>query len=261
METNTLLEDIFCLNYEMKALSGITLRKESERWIPNFLYKLTEEEHLDRYNYIKNLAKDKNVLDIACGSGYGSYIIATEGNAKQVIGVDLDKDAIRYANHKFPHEKIKRNVEDAVKFKYKEKFDLIVSFETIEHIPDYLGFINNLYENLHDNGKLVISTPIRLSTTNKPINPYHVIEWSYQDFIKLLSERYNIEKTIMQNITLKINYFEKRSLIKRIIDKIKGIRPKTITKTEFHQGLINDFKNIDFSKLESGYIMCICNKK
>lgn len=261
METNSILEDIFCLNYEMKALSDITLRKESERWIPSFLYKTTEEEHLDRYNYIKDFVKDKNVLDIACGSGYGSYLMATEGNANLVIGVDLDNNAIRYANHKFQHNKIKRFVGDAVNFRYNENFDFIISFETIEHIPDYKGFINNLSENLHENGKLVISTPIRLFTTNKPINPYHVIEWSYEDFIKLLSDHFNIEKTIMQNISLKINYFEKRSILKRLIDKIKGTQPKTITKTEFHNGLIHDFKNIDLSKLESGYVICICNKK
>ena len=78
-----------------------------------------------------NLTKDKNILDIACGSGFGSYIIATDGKAKQVIGVDLDNDAIRYANHKFHHDNIKRFVGDAVKFKYKEKFDIIISFETI----------------------------------------------------------------------------------------------------------------------------------
>lgn len=261
METNSQLEDIFCLKYEMKALSDITLRKESERWIPGFLYKATEEEHLDRYNYIINLTKDKNILDIACGSGFGSYIIATDGKAKQVIGVDLDNDAIRYANHKFHHDNIKRFVGDAVKFKYKEKFDVIISFETIEHIPDYKGFINNLYNNLNENGKLVISTPIVPCTTNKPINPYHVIEWSYKDFIKLLSEYFNISEIILQNICLKANHFEKRSLLKKIKDKI--IRPNLHSKSriEYHNGLIYDYKNIDLSKLTSGYVICICNKK
>jgi 2-polyprenyl-3-methyl-5-hydroxy-6-metoxy-1,4-benzoquinol methylase len=261
METNSLLEDIFCLKYEMKALSDITLRRESERWIPGFLYKVTEEEHLDRYNYIINLTADKNILDIACGSGFGSYIIATEGNAKQVIGVDLDNDAIRYANHKFQHNKIKRFAEDAVKFKYKEKFDVIISFETIEHIQDYTAFINNLYDNLNENGKLVISTPIIPCTTNKPINPYHVIEWSYQDFTKLLSVHFNIEQIILQNICINTNHFEKRSLIKKIKNKITRIFIKSKSGVEYHKGLIHDVKNIDFSKLTSGYVICICNKK
>lgn len=261
METNSLLEDIFCLNYEMKALSDITLRKESERWIPGFLYKVTEEEHLDRYNYIINLTKDKKVLDIACGSGFGSYIIATEGNAKYVIGVDLDNNAIRYANHKFQHDKIKRFVGDAVKFKYEEKFDIIISFETIEHIPDYKGFINNLHDNLNENGKLVISTPIIPFTTDKPINPYHVIEWSYQDFTILLSEHFNIEEIILQNICLKTNRFEKRGLFKKIKDKIRRTFLNSKSRIEYHNGLIYDFKNIDLSKLASGYVICICNKK
>lgn len=261
MDTNPLLEEIFCLNYEIKALADITLRKESERWIPGFLYKTTEEEHLDRYNYIKDFIKDKNVLDIACGSGFGSYIMATEGQAKMVIGVDLDNDAIRYANHKFQHNKIKRYVGDAVKFKSNEKFDFVVSFETIEHIPNYKEFLKNLHENLHENGQLIISTPIRSLTTHKPLNPYHVIEWSYQDFTKLLNEYFNIETNILQNICLNVNFYQKRSLFKRVLDKIKKIPPKWNNKKEYHKGLIHDFENLDLSKLESGYLICICNKK
>ena len=135
METNSLLEDIFCLKYEMKALSDITLRRESERWIPGFLYKVTEEEHLDRYNYIINLTADKNILDIACGSGFGSYIIATEGNAKQVIGVDLDNDAIRYANHKFQHNKIKRFAEDAVP---RRQVQYSCDFRVVDYVESHL---------------------------------------------------------------------------------------------------------------------------
>ena len=261
MNNDILLEEIFCLQYEMKALSDITLRKESERWIPGFLYKVTEEEHLDRYNFISKYVKDKNVLDIACGSGFGSYTMATTGEAKKVIGVDLDKDAIRYANHKFQNEKIKRFAEDAVKFRYSEKFDCAVSFETIEHIPNYLDFINNLYNNLKVDGQLIISTPIRATTTDKPINPYHVIEWSFQDFLKLLEPLFLVEKIFVQNISLHTEYYAKRTLLQRIKDKLRGIPPKMNSKIEYHNGIFEDYSKFDMSKIETGYVICVCKKK
>lgn len=258
---NILKEEIFCLQYEMKALADIAIRKESERWIPGFLYKVTEEEHLERYDFVSKYVKDKTVLDIACGSGFGSYIMATKGRAKHVIGVDLDKDAIRYGKHKFQNKKIERFADNAVEFQYSEKFDCAVSFETIEHIPNYLDFLNNLHHNLHTEGQLIISTPVRAKTTHKPINPYHVIEWSFEDFLKLLEPLFSVDKILVQNINLNIDYFAKRTLIRRVKDKLKGVPPAINTRNEYHSGIFEDYSKFDMSKIDSGYIICICKKK
>jgi 2-polyprenyl-3-methyl-5-hydroxy-6-metoxy-1,4-benzoquinol methylase len=109
-------------------------------------------------------------LDIACGCGYGTFLMAEKG-AESVIGVDLSEDAIRYGNHRYARQNLKRFVADATTFKHDYLFDVIVSFETIEHIPDYSGFIENLYHNLSDNGTLLISTPITKTTTTSPKIP------------------------------------------------------------------------------------------
>lgn len=196
-------KEIFCLQYELKTLSEIVFKDEAERWVYGFMHKITEEEHLDRYNFVLDKVKNKRVLDIACGSGYGSFLLATKGNAEKVVGVDLDSEAIKYGEYKYPHEKIKRIVADATKFHDSELFDVIVSFETIEHVPDYNLLLENYSNLLKPNGVLFISTPITKETTKTPHNPYHVIEWSFFDFQSLINERFTIKEVYLQNVIIR----------------------------------------------------------
>ena len=68
-----------------------------ERVVPGTRsWELYGYEHLQRYLFVKEFIKDKNVLDAACGSGYGSYFMATEGNAKSVTGIDISETAIEH---------------------------------------------------------------------------------------------------------------------------------------------------------------------
>lgn len=200
---NNLNKEIFCLQYELKTMSDIVFKNEAERWVNGFMHKTTEEEHLDRYKFILDKVRDKKVLDIACGSGYGSFLLAKEGNAEYVIGVDLDGEAIKYGEYKYPHENIKRIVADATKFSNTELFDAIVSFETIEHVPDYHLLLENFYHLLKKDGVLFISTPITKETTKTPNNPYHIIEWSFFDFQNLINTKYTIQEIYLQNVVLK----------------------------------------------------------
>jgi 2-polyprenyl-3-methyl-5-hydroxy-6-metoxy-1,4-benzoquinol methylase len=205
-------EEIYCLNYELKTLTELYFYHEAERWVYKFMHKKTELEHISRYKYILKYLNSKNVLDIACGSGYGSYLIATEGKASQVIGVDLDSNAVKYGNIRHSHENIIRFAADATTFKYENKFDIVVSFETIEHIDIYKELINNLYDNLIDGGYLFISTPITKKTNSTPKNPFHVIEWDFFDFHSLFSDRFIIKEIILQNIVInkgELNFFQK----------------------------------------------------
>src|SRR4051794_32573767 len=57
-------------------------------------------EHRTRYAFASELAAGRRVLDVACGSGYGSRILADAG-ADTVVGVDLDADAVVYARQRY----------------------------------------------------------------------------------------------------------------------------------------------------------------
>jgi 2-polyprenyl-3-methyl-5-hydroxy-6-metoxy-1,4-benzoquinol methylase len=176
-----------------------------------------EQAHLDRYNFISRVVNGKTVLDIACGSGYGSYILAEQGNAKSVLGIDLDKNSIDYAEIRYPHSKINRLTADATKINIDQKFDIICCFETIEHLIKYELLLTNFNKLLSDDGILFISTPIAKETTLRPKNPYHVIEWSFKDFQNLVGQIFTIEEIYVQNIKRKRNYLHNRifNFIKR----------------------------------------------
>lgn len=226
---NILEEEVFCLKYELNTFAEGVLHTSGERWVKGFLLHTTEKQHQDRYEFACNYVKDKNVLDIACGSGFGSYLIATKGDAKYIVGVDLDQNALRYAEHRYGHDRIYHICADATKFTSEKQFDVIVSFETIEHIPNYSDFIENLNGLLNHNGTLIISTPINRKTTTELRNPYHVIEWSFDDFHNLWKAKFQIEAIYLQNAAFVRNHIPLvriKNYVKSVVLNEKNRNPK-----------------------------------
>src|ERR1035437_5645458 len=83
-----------------------------------------------------------NVLDGACGCGYGSFIIARDcGQLNHVTGIDIDAPTIDFARQWWKHQKNSFVVQDINTFCATEKFDWVVSFETIEHVEDPRPFL------------------------------------------------------------------------------------------------------------------------
>ena len=123
---------------------------------------VTIREHLLRYVWALQNVKDKEILDIACGTGYGMYLMSYF--AKSVSGYDYNKDAINEAK-KFPYHcncclEI-RNLEDnkpLSNYKHK-KFDVITCFETIEHLENPERLLENIKNHLNSKGIFYFSTP------------------------------------------------------------------------------------------------------
>ncbi|MDP3975502.1 MAG: glycosyltransferase [bacterium] len=153
------------------------LEPTGEKMIPqhhqeNFIY----GEHLARYFFATQFTKDKIVLDIACGTGYGTQTLEQEG-ASKVVGIDIDKETIDYAHQYFPLKNGEYIAADAQSIPFKEnEFDVVVSFETLEHIPDYQLFLKEARRVLKPNGILILSTP------NNEVypkgNPFHIKEFN-----------------------------------------------------------------------------------
>lgn len=95
---------------------------------------MIEESHLWRYYETTKYVKGKRVLDMCCGVGYGSFIMAK--TAKEVIGIDDSSEAIRFANQHYRRENIGYLDLDFLQFTPIEQIDVVVSFEAIEHIED-----------------------------------------------------------------------------------------------------------------------------
>ena len=104
-----------------------------ERFIPGHAEDEISLEHHHRYLITQAICEGKTVLDIACGDGYGSSILAKV--AADVHGVDIDEASIESAELRYPT--VNFRVGDAAKLPFSDgQFDVAVSFETLEHVPD-----------------------------------------------------------------------------------------------------------------------------
>ena len=199
IEKEQLSNELYCQAYEMEAMADLLIRKETERWVSGFADMIVEIEHSSRYKWILKYVKNKRVLDIACGVGKGSYTIAKNGEAKEVIGCDLNERAIKYASIRYKHPNITFVSDDAQKFTNENNFDVIVSFETIEHLPNVDQFLKSIDNLLSSNGLFFVSTPLSsIPHDTNPVNPYHIQEWDFNEFEKLLSKYFEVDETYLQ---------------------------------------------------------------
>lgn len=155
---------------------------------------IVDRIHLARYKYAAGFTEGYTVLDIATGIGYGASILATEGKAKDVFGVDVSQEAIETAKQKYARSNVHfRTVSgDGLPFD-NDFFDTVVSFETVEHTADPGSFLRELKRVMKKEGTLLISTPNKRFHSlgkNKPWNPFHTIEYYPDQFLKLITDEF-----------------------------------------------------------------------
>lgn len=148
-------------------------------------------EHLHRYAIADELVKNKKVLDIACGEGYGSFLMAA--NAYSVTGVDNNALVIKNACEKYKRPNLEFVEGQAEKLPLEDHiYDIVVSFETLEHLENHQLLFNEIKRVLKKEGVLIISTPNKLfySDKNGYINPFHKKELYLNEFKELLSKSF-----------------------------------------------------------------------
>lgn len=169
-----------------------------EQFIDNYSSSRLKDEHINRYIFAKNYCKNKRVLDIACGTGYGAYEISKV--AEYVIGLDASCNAIAFAKEHYIEANLSYIHGDcAKKFFEKQKFDVILSFETLEHLNSCQrnDFLTLLRSYLKDNGKLILSTPNKNFTspfTKEPLNKFHKIEFTKKTLTIEIEQIFHIKK-------------------------------------------------------------------
>lgn len=168
------------------------LINDYERMVPEFHKdKLIYSEHVTRYLAAKPIVKNKTVLDIASGSGYGSKILAE--SAKFVYGVDINEVAVNYSQKNYGSNNIKYLVGDGESIPLENaSVDVVVTFETIEHIKNYKKFLEEIVRVLKPNGVAIISTPNDLEFSEG--NHFHLHEFEYNELSKLLKQYF--KKTV-----------------------------------------------------------------
>jgi len=166
----------------------------NEQTKANIIY----DEHLVRYEFAKQFVSEKTVLDLACGTGYGSKLLADAG-ATKVIGVDVDSDVVKEASQKFGQDNIQYLEDSAEKLEKiaDDSIDLVTSFETIEHLKNPEDYLKALTRVVRYDGMVLISTPNRAVFQEK--NHFHYHEYTKTEFITLLSKYFANVRVLEQN--------------------------------------------------------------
>jgi 2-polyprenyl-3-methyl-5-hydroxy-6-metoxy-1,4-benzoquinol methylase len=136
--------------------------------------------HFKVYKFAAQFVAGKHVLDVGCGTGYGSdYLSQT---AASVIGIDISKAAIKRAKR---YTRPVFYVMDAHHLQFPDAtFDFIISTENFEHLTDQRRHLLELRRVLKLNGMCLIATPNPEQFTTR--NPYHTKENTFQELCELL---------------------------------------------------------------------------
>lgn len=141
-------------------------------------------EHWHRYRLVAPITAGKRVLDIACGEGYGTAALAT--HAASVTGVDISATAIAHATHAYsglPNVRFSEGSCTAIPA-HDQSMDVVVSFETLEHITDHDAFMREVRRVLVPDGLFIVSTPNKAEYTDARgyQNEFHVRELYQAEF-------------------------------------------------------------------------------
>jgi 2-polyprenyl-3-methyl-5-hydroxy-6-metoxy-1,4-benzoquinol methylase len=138
--------------------------------------------HLAVYEWIAARTAGKRVVDMACGEGYGSDVLA--GAAESVVGVDANPDAHEHARLRYvrPNLRYERDLVES----FAEPCDAVVFLQTIEHVRDAGAILDHFKSMLAPGGVAYVSTPNLLTLAppgaEKSDNPWHVREYRASEF-------------------------------------------------------------------------------
>jgi SAM-dependent methyltransferase len=177
--------------------------------------------HICRYRFAVeklSVAGSRKILDAACGVGYGSAYLADLITGSSITAIDRSESALQIARQSFAKTAVSYLTDDCLTFTHtasKGPFDAVVSFETLEHLPDPVKFLQNCREHLREKGLLIISTPNQLvSSPGNDLNwEFHEKEYTPEEFMELL------EESGFRNIRL---YGQQLNLKGKIKDEIRS---------------------------------------
>jgi SAM-dependent methyltransferase len=169
-------------------VSGIEFT--GERFVPGVPGEIAYE-HWHRYAFARRLVAGRRTLDVACGEGYGSALLATA--AASVVGVDVAADVVAHATERYrDRPNLRFEAGSAAKLPLADaSVQAVVSFETIEHLPreDQPRMIAEIARVLSDDGVLILSAPnpVEYSQKRGYRNPFHLHEPAREEIDGLLA--------------------------------------------------------------------------
>jgi O-antigen biosynthesis protein len=139
------------------------------------------QNHFKVYRFLRQFAIHKDVIDVGCGTGYGTAHLAEV--ARGIIGIDISESAIKWARKRYPG--VQYLCMDAQHLQFPDRsFDLIVSTENFEHLANQRSNVKGLARILRPDGLCFVATPNPEMFTDV-YNPYHTKENSFDELMDL----------------------------------------------------------------------------
>ncbi|MFC3193140.1 class I SAM-dependent methyltransferase [Marinicella sediminis] len=176
-----------------------------ERFLPDCEREIWYE-HYHRYAMASHWVEGKDVLDAACGEGYGSHLLAQQANS--VTGVDIDPQAIAHAQKTYQQDHLTFITSDVLTLPLEsDTYDVIVSFETLEHLSEHQQLLAEFKRVLKPGGVLLISTPDKREYSDKTgfDNEYHVRELYREEFEQLINSNFSHSQWFGQKLMFSSN--------------------------------------------------------
>ncbi len=162
----------------------------------NFVHQFLKKQDICRYMFAAHYVKNKRTLNVACGDGYSSGILA-KGGAKKVYGVDINREVIQRAKERYK-KKCTFSTQDAHHLQFEDNFfDCTISFETIEHLKHPHTFLKELKRVTKPGSYIIISTPNgRISKkAGFCISRYHLKEYTTDEMKSMLNKHFKVVST------------------------------------------------------------------
>ncbi|MHB1834684.1 MAG: methyltransferase domain-containing protein, partial [Solirubrobacteraceae bacterium] len=180
------------MNIRRRAAAPRLIEWTGERCVPWAPDVQVVYEHFHRYLWASRLVRDQRVLDLGCGEGFGSAILAE--TADRVTAVDVDATTVEHArlNYSSPNLEFLQGSALDLSLHDASQFDVVVAFEIVEHVADQQRLIQEVARVLSDRGLLVISTPDRRMYTDVEgrQNPFHARELTHDELRGLLQPHF-----------------------------------------------------------------------
>lgn len=172
-----------------------------ERFTPECVREIWYE-HWHRYAFASGIATGKRVLDAACGEGYGSALLSQV--AADVVGIDIDAATVAHARARYAQlPRVRFEQRDAAALDFAPaSFDLVVSFETLEHLKAHEELVRGFARVLTADGTLVISSPDKRTYSDATgfNNEFHVRELYREELLALLQPHFREVRLYSQKL-------------------------------------------------------------
>lgn len=204
-----------------------------ERFVPTE-QGVIRQEHLHRYAWCLPLVEGKDVLDVASGEGYGSAMLA--GRARSVRGVDISHEAIAHAGERYAgvaNLQYLQGSATAIPLP-DDSVDVVVSFETIEHLYEQEEMMSEIRRVLRPDGVMIMSSPNKQVYSDRAgyHNEYHVKELYLAEFLALVSGHFPASRlcghgmSVCSTITL-LDGSAAQPMYQALTDTDEGVQERT----------------------------------